>query len=220
MKYTVSNIKKLFENDGIEIKQGTIEAYRSKLQKMGILGQNESLGEEHVITLKKIVTEKTADVLWDKIMMKNIYTDFRHKMKIDFEWNIKSVVKHLKYNIEKENYKVYAMDLSDCNEDFHVLECIIDNFVELGYKYEEFEGSHGTDPNAFNYKIKTPDGSVYYLIGKYNAYTRGEDTHLFFCKTPNFNIMQCSYIGGWDVKHDEKIFDELEACVQRIIKKQ
>lgn len=214
MRYTVLNVKELFERKKIGVKQGTIEAYRSKLQKMGILGQNESLTEEHVVTFEKIVAEKTEDVSWDKLMMKYIYTDFRQKMKIDFEWSIKSVVKHLKYSIEKENYKVYAMDFRDDSDDFHVLECFIDNFVELGYKYEEFEGSHGTDPNAFNYKIKTPDGSMYYLIGKYNAYTKGEDTHLFFCKTSNFNIMQCNYIGGWDAKCDEEIFPKLEECVR------
>lgn len=214
MRYTVLKVKEVLEKEGLEVKQGTIENYRSKLQKMGILGQNESLEEEHVNTFRKIVAEKTEDISWDKLMMKYIYTDFRQKMKIDFEWSIKSVAKHLKYSIETDKYKVYAMDLNYGSDDFHVLECLIDNFVELGYKYEAFEGSHGTDQNLFDYKIETPDGSVYFLIGKYNAYTRGEDTHLFFCKTPNFNIMQCDYIGGWDVTHDEEIFRELEACLR------
>lgn len=214
-RYSVQQIMDMFEERGIEVKKGTLDNYRSKLQQFDIIGNNELLSDAHVETFKKIVDEKTDDNTWEKLIMKYLYMDFRNNMRFEFRWCLKTIVQHLKWEIEHKKYKVYYMNLLEgegLNEDFRTFCCFIDNFAEMGKYDEAYSGSRGTDGNCANFKIVTPDNSVYFLIGKYNSFTRREDTHLFFSETPDFNIMRCKYVGGWDAKNDGELFSGLEAA--------
>ncbi len=220
-RYSVQQIMDMFMKRGIEVKKGTLDNYRSKLQQFNIINNNELLSDAHIKTFENIVNEKTNDNTWERLIMKYLYIDFRDNMQFKFQWCLKTIAQHLKWKIEHKKYKVYHMNLSEGEaptEDFMTFCCCIDNFVEMGKFYEAYKGSRGTDGCCMNYKIITPDNSVYFIIGKLNSFTGHEDAHLFFSETLDFNIMRCKYIGGWDTENEDEIFVELEdACKKNAI---
>ena len=217
--YSVSKIKQLFENDNIKIKQGTIEEFRSKLSEFHLISNNQQLSDEHLNTLKKIVSEKTDNVTWQFLMNKHIYLDYADMIHTDFVWKPKIIVKHLLHSIENESYKVSCLDLFNNEEDIHIFCCIIDNFVEMGKTYSPYDKSFGTDGNSsLCFKIETSENEVYYLIGKLNKYTFKEEVHLFYNKSPQFNPMVCKYISGGDYEHPKlSYFDQLVKTCRELV---
>lgn len=217
MNYTVQSVKSLFEKNNIPVKQGTIEAYRDKLISVGLLSNNQSMSEEQVKTFEKIVRKKTDDLTWENLMYEFIYSDFSEKMKTEFNWQIKIIIKHLIWAINSNKYKVFSLDFNEdgenYSEDFHVFCCCIDNFAEMGRNYAPYQNSHGTDGNPIlSYKIITPVNKVYYLIGKLNPYTKKEDIHIFYNDETYFDIMKCQYIGGGTCDNDSNCNDLWKIC--------
>ena len=210
MKYTVQAIIEYFERQGILVKQGTIENFRSKLFDFGILKNNQSMSAKHLEVFEKIVSEKTDSVTWESLMLKHIFSDLSQEINSPFRWTDKIIIRDLIWKLNRNQYHVFPFELcSDSDiDDCHVFNCIIDNFVELGKIYPEYQSSQGSDGNPItSYKIQTEDGRYYYLIGKLNPLTKHEDVHLFYNNLPFFDVMACRHITSGNC--DDGPFHEL-----------
>ncbi|WP_124066227.1 hypothetical protein [Clostridium sp. E02] len=195
------------------IKIGVIEEFRRKLQILNIISNNESLNEEHVDLLKKIANEKSENDTWEKVMYKNLYENYWNILHTQFEWQTKTVMEDLIWNIKNENYNVDDLmyqegSIALKDKKFHVYCSIIDNFAAQGKVYEPYENSMGSDGNTIMYEVKhNKEKYIYYVIGKLNHYTGNEDMHIFYNDDDEFNIMKCRYVCGGP--SDEGIYKEL-----------
>jgi len=186
------------------IKIGVIEEFRRKLQILNIIANNESLDEEQVHLLKKIVKEKdeNANYTWGEIIYKNLYEKYWNVLHTQFEWQTKIIMEDLIWNIENENYNVDDLMYQDGSyamkdKKFHVYCSIIDNFAVQGKVYEPYGNSMGSDGNTVMFEVKHNKGKyIYYVIGKLNHYTGNEDMHIFYNDDDEFNIMKCRYVCG------------------------
>lgn len=179
------------------LQRGTVEKFRNELQQYGIIKNNESLNERAVEVLKKAAEYKnTEKSTWSQVMQKSIQEVYSEELKLPFEWTSQVHLKHLIWLIENNKVKVIG-DTDDNDLEFHVIyDVIIDNFMELGKKYETFQGSFGCDGNPITtFKCEGKDYS-YYIIGRLNRITGNEDIHVFYCDTVHFNIMKCIHVCG------------------------
>ncbi len=207
--YSVQKIMAYFKERGFDIKQGTVENFRTKLCAMGIIGNNQLLSQKHLKVLEDIVREKNETVTWEELFKKHIFINFYEELQIDFKWNIEIIIKSLIWQVKRKVYRVNALNLKDNAEDFQIFCFCIENFLKMEEYWEAYEGSFGTDGNSVtSFKIKTPEGNTYYIIGKYNQYSKNEDMHIFYSTTEQFDIMQFRYIGV-TIDKDRKFFNTL-----------
>lgn len=205
-------IRKLEEEEGFTIRQGTVEAYRSKLVELGVIPNNTPMSNKHYSILVMIVKEKknNPDETWEKIMYKYIMNELCYEVHYEFKWEPIIIVKHLIWAIKNELYKCNKLTDEKENEieGHHIVYSCIDNFVALGKKYEALKDSRGTDTNPILcFRIETKDNKCYYLIGKRNSYTKKDDLHIFYNNGTFFDPMLCSYICGGICENN--IYDEL-----------
>ncbi|MFZ2538486.1 MAG: hypothetical protein WAX04_06250 [Oscillospiraceae bacterium] len=206
----IMTVNEVMSHTGLQ--RGTIEQFRNELQKYQIIKNNESLNDRAVKVLEKAVKYKNAEQnTWSQVMQKSIQEEYSEELKLPFEWDSQVHLKHLIWMIQNNKVKVIG-DTLDNPLEFHVIyDVIIRNFVELGEKYETYEGSFGCDGNPITtYKCEGEDYS-YYVIGRLNRITGNEDIHVFYCDTVHFNIMKCSHVCGGSV--DKGLLKELlSAC--------
>lgn len=217
MKKESVSVKQVIENfrkSGYEIRQGTVESFRSKLVELGVLPNNTPMNEKHEEILKKAYKEKVENQseTWDAIMYRCIMSELEDEIKRDFQWEPKSIIEHLTWAVKKKLYEYTPLEVEYASEGFHIFEICINNFVAMGKKNKLYENSFGTDGNPMlSYRIKTRDDNYYFLIGKLNHYTQKEEIHIFYNRGLYFDPMVCSYICGGSC--DENMYHELwRAC--------
>lgn len=197
MDYSVKETIKYFKEMKIDVRQGTVEAFRAKLQEAGIISNNQPMTEKHIKAFEKVVREKTDNDKWETLMNKVIYTDLRSDINFEFKWTPHIIFTHLTNAIKDGYYSIEHMTARYGTEDWMIMCDCIDNFVELGRKDFLYEGSSGCDVNGvILFKVKTPNNCCYYIIGKRNPITSEEDVHIFYNPYPHFEIMQCKHIAS------------------------
>lgn len=190
-KYTVNEFMELTGQ-----KRGTVENYRSELQKYGLINNNARFDERALEVFKLIIKLKdSTNLTWVDAMSQIIQEEFGEEMIRPFEWTIDIHFKYLTNLVDEKLVRVEHIGGKDNFDTYVVFHIIIDNFKELGKKYEVFSNSKGTDGNAGNFKCTGKD-FFYYVIGKLNPITRNEEAHIFYNEGLEFNLMKCKYIGG------------------------
>lgn len=203
MQYSMQDAIKYLDQCGFKVKMGTVMNFREKLVSAGILGNNQSMSQEHMDVLHKIVKEKTENTTWEKLMNQHIYKEFRKDIDVPFEWTDNILRSHLLWSLKEERFQIEEMDVHIGSEDFHAFCCCIDNFAELGKEHHLYQGSCGTDGNpATSFKIITPGNEFYYIIGKLNQYTFEEDYYVFYNAASYFDIMKCRYVFSGDCEDE------------------
>ena len=105
MEYSVDRVIQLLKDKGLTVRPGTVINYRAKLSSFGIIENNQSLTDVHIATLERIVASKTDEKSWERLMSQFIYQDFSSQIKVEFEWGMKTVTKHLIWAIQNKKYK-------------------------------------------------------------------------------------------------------------------
>ncbi|WP_459195736.1 hypothetical protein [Wukongibacter baidiensis] len=190
---TVNEIMKLTDQ-----KRGTVEQFRSELQKFKLISNNQSLDDRAVNVFKKSIEyKKNEQNTWIDSMQKAIQEEYGEEMDLPFRWTREITLKHLIWQIKKGIVSVESCDEDYENVDFHVVyEIMIDNFKELGKTLDVYRGSFGTDGNPITTYKCTGVDYLYYIVGKYNHITKNEDIHVFYNDGLQFNIMKCKHVCG------------------------
>ena len=135
-----------------------------------------------------------------------------------FSWNSRIVILDIIGKIELGYYKVFPLEFHSKNtldwrtEDWEVYCNCIDNFVELGKKWDMYKGSLGTDGNPIiSWKIQTHDGKWFFVIGKYNHVTLTEDITVFYNDSPIFEVVKCRLVASGSVD-DEPFYSFWKIC--------
>lgn len=189
-------VKEIMELTGQ--KRGTVEQFRSELQKFKLIANNESLDDRAVNVFKKAIEYKKAKQnTWIDSMQKAIQDEYGEEMELPFYWTKEIILKHLIWQIEKGEAIVKNDNTKYESEDFHVIyQIMIDNFKELGKTQDVYKGSFGTDGNPITTYKCIGNDYLYYVVGKYNHITANEDIHVFYNDGVKFNIMKCKHICG------------------------
>lgn len=210
MNYSVQGVREYFKLRKKDVKQGTIETFRSKLQDAGIIGNNQSMTEEHLQVFEKIVNEKNDNTTWESLMNKYIFTDLRKYMQHEFKWTEKIILRQIIKAIEDKDYKVESFNFEN-KEDMRILSNCIDNFAELGKTDYFYQGSLSTDAGILWYKVLTQNNTQYYIISKMNPKTGDDDIHIFYNPYLHFEIMQCKYV--MEVNSFDEMYQEFRECI-------
>ena len=205
-------VNEIMESTGA--KRGTVEKFRSELQKYKLIGNNESIDSRAFKVFELAISYRNSnDTTWEDSIQKQILQEYGEEMNLPFYWTLDIEIKHLIWLIRNNEVNVKCADTDGESEDFHVIyKVIIDNFKELASAEEIYSGSFGTDGNPlFTYKC-IGDSFVYYIVGKYNHITREENIHVFYNDGLKFNIRRCEHIcGGAPQKGRlKKLFDLCE----------
>ncbi|KGP77412.1 MULTISPECIES: hypothetical protein [Paenibacillus] len=201
--FTVNDVMELTDQ-----RRGTVDNFRSELQKLNLMSNNERFDKRALETFRKAIEFKEEnDCTWIHANNWAIQMEYAEEMSRPFEWSTSIHFKYLTYLNENHlvDVKHIVTDLMSTIDFFAVFHVIIDNFKDMGAKYNIYKASQPTDGNALAFKCKGDD-FFYYVVGKYNYYTKEEDVHVFYNDGLVFNIMKCQYIGGGR-KESERLKD-------------
>lgn len=195
-------------------KRGTIEQFRSVLQKYRLIEKHQSLDKRAVTTFMKAVEYKEAkENNWIESIERAIQYEYGEEMVLPHIWTRKIVLKDLIWKIKNERVTVErvgsAFPPNDVHsEEYHIVfKIIIDNFEEMGKTIDTYKNSYGTDGNPITTFICKGKNFIYYIVGKYNSITKSEDIHVFYNDGLEFNLMKCEHVCGGN--SDKGKLDEL-----------
>ena len=125
---------------------------------------------------------------------------------LPFSWSPNNLIQNIIRKIELGQYKVFALEFRSKDnilmhtEDWDIYCNCIDSFVELGKTMAIYQDSLGTDGNpTTSWKIQTPEGHWFYIIGKYNHVTSEEDIMVFYNESSIFEVIKCGLVTGGPV---------------------
>lgn len=179
-------------------KRGTVDNFRSELQKLKLMSNNERFDKRALETFQKAIQFKEEnDCTWIHATHWAIQMEYAEEMSRPFEWSTSIHFKYLTYLVKNNLVEVKSVGMdSESSLDFYaIFHVIIDNFKEMGANHNIYKPSQPTGGNAATFKC-IGDNFFYYVVGKYNHYTKEEDLHVFYNDGLVFNLMKCQYIGG------------------------
>lgn len=205
-------------------KRETIEHFRIKLLEYGLIGLNKYLDQRAVTTFRKAVeyweaagSNEAKQNVWSDSIQRAIQEEYGEEMVLPFTWNNDSLIKHLIWKIKNGRVNVvpyYEMRVNGHrhSEEISVMyQIIMDNFQEIGKCTDVYNNSFGTDGNPQLTYICEGEDYIYYIIGKYNRFTKQEDVHVFYNDGIEFNLMRCKHVcGGYSEKG--RLKELLETC--------
>lgn len=178
----------------------SIEQFKNELQTYGLIKNDKLLDKRALSTFQQAIQYKEINEYnWNDAMQRAIQEEYGEEMLSHFSWKTEIILKNLIWKIKHKKIDVISINntVSEGNEDFHVIyQIIIDNFEELGKEIPIYKYSSGTDGNPITTFICKGKDHMYYLVGKYNSFTKSEDMHVFYNDDTEFNIMKCTHICG------------------------
>lgn len=186
------------------VKRSTVEKFRDTLIIMGLLKPGKSLKARDVAVFKHAHEFKeSTKSKWSqafKVAIERGYSDeLMDKVTTQTPRNI---LTYLTLKLDKGSIIASKIRNTSNDEDSHVVNLIISNLKELGYK------TKGKDIQSFSLHGSS---DLYYLITIKDLKTNKSETHLFYNSSPEFNVMRCTRVAFLE-QTTEELNDLIELC--------